>query len=141
MDLLNVKLALRSKIYKINFSEISDMFFKTKTDVYYVLMQRAARGDLDPLFTVLEKTRLRQILRPHRENILKNKDLGSFEHDLELQLLRKALLLSRRGMLSVDSIIGFMFAKEIEIKNIKAITKARFLGIEDAAVRKSIALA
>lgn len=140
MDLLNVKLALRSKLYKINFSEIADMFFKTKTDVYYVLMQRAARGELEPLFVLFEKTRLRQILRPHRENVLKSRDLGSFEHDLERLLLRKALLLSRKGMLSVDSIIGFMFAKEIEIKNIKAITKARFLGMDDATVRKSLAL-
>ncbi|MBI2572757.1 V-type ATPase subunit [Candidatus Woesearchaeota archaeon] len=51
------------------------------------------------------------------------------EIDLERSLLRKESLLMHRHLLSANYILGFMFAKEIEVRNLKIIVKGKKLAV------------
>ncbi len=53
------------------------------------------------------------------------------EMELERALLKKEIQLMHRDMLSANYILGFMFAKEIEVRNLKALIKGRKLGVEE----------
>ncbi len=55
--------------------------------------------------------------------------LGQIEISLYSYLLKKTLVLQHQHPLSVDVILGFMFAKEIEARNIRMIAKGKRLGL------------
>jgi len=52
------------------------------------------------------------------------------EMQLDLALLREQAALWRREMLSATTILGYLFAKEIEVRNLKIILKAKKLGLD-----------
>ena len=57
--------------------------------------------------------------------------LGQVEINLFSNLLKKTLILQHQHPLSVDVILGFMFAKEIEGRNIRTIAKGKQLGLTE----------
>ncbi|MBI4439166.1 V-type ATPase subunit [Candidatus Woesearchaeota archaeon] len=63
---------------------------------------------------------------------------AQIESDLEKYLLAKALAMAKYKPLIADSIIGYMFAKEIEAKNLKLIAKAKQLGMSEEFIQEHI---
>jgi V/A-type H+-transporting ATPase subunit C len=57
---------------------------------------------------------------------------------LDQFLLRKSVLLFHQHPLSVDVVLGFMFAKEIEVKNLRTIIKSKKLEFEQDYIKKLI---
>ncbi|MEM3373596.1 MAG: V-type ATPase subunit [Candidatus Woesearchaeota archaeon] len=66
----------------------------------------------------------------------KEKDLLKYEVLFENFLLKKRNLLSHQHPLTVDTILGFMFQKETEVKNLKVIVKSKSLQLESDYVEK-----
>lgn len=56
-------------------------------------------------------------------------------------LLRGAMLLLHQNPLSVDVILGYMLAKDIEIRNLKTLVKGRELGVEENFIEKALVIA
>ncbi len=96
---------------------------------------------LTDLLERLEKSEYRQVLR---EGIAHYKKTGSFielETVLYQYLLKRTTALMRQHPLSVEVLVGFLFAKEIEVKNLSMIAKANQLGLgEDFVESRLIAL-
>ncbi|MBI2142215.1 ATP synthase A1 subunit C [Candidatus Woesearchaeota archaeon] len=64
--------------------------------------------------------------------------LARIETDLHRYLLKIALTLARRRPLSSDAILGYMFAKEAEAKNLKLIVKAKQLGLNEEFIEEHL---
>ena len=58
--------------------------------------------------------------------------------DLDKYLMKSAFLRIHQNPLSITSVIGYMMSKIVEIKNIRAIVKAKHLGIESGYVEKNL---
>ena len=61
--------------------------------------------------------------------LLENDSLIQVEIALQKHVFKRILLFSHQNPLSVSVIFGYLFAKEIEIMNLKKIVKAKYLGI------------
>ncbi|MFC1690795.1 ATP synthase A1 subunit C [Nanoarchaeota archaeon] len=72
------------------------------------------------------------------ESYQKDGSLIALEADLNKYILRKALLLQHQHPLSADIILGFMLAKEQEVRNLKAIIKGKQLGLEDEFIESNL---
>jgi V/A-type H+-transporting ATPase subunit C len=57
---------------------------------------------------------------------------------LDQFLLRKSVLLFHQHPLSVDVVLGYMFAKEVEIKNLRAIIKSKQFSFSNDYIKKVI---
>ncbi len=64
--------------------------------------------------------------------------VAEIETELGKSLLNRTRLLLHQHPLSVDVILGYMFAKEVEVKNLKMLLKSRQLNLEDEFVEKQI---
>ncbi len=65
------------------------------------------------------------------------------ELDVQLtnSLLRGAMLLLHQNPLSVDVILGYMLAKDVEIRNLKTLIKGKELGVEEPFIEQALVIA
>ena len=68
----------------------------------------------------------------------KKESLVAIELLLNKYLLDRIILLLHQHPLSVDVIMGYLFAKEIEIKNLKTIVKGKQLGMKEEFIENEI---
>ena len=76
-----------------------------------------------------------------KRGITEYKEKGTLiylETDLYRHLLKKALMLVRQMPLVADAILGYLFAKEIEARNLKLIVKAKQLGLAQEFIEDHI---
>ena len=87
---------------------------------------------------LLEQSRFRAVAESGVREFLANKSLIRLELDLYRQLLKRSVLLIHQHPLTVDVILGYMFAKEIEVRNLKLMLKAKQLGLGNEFVEQQI---
>jgi V/A-type H+-transporting ATPase subunit C len=75
------------------------------------------------------------------ERLAESEMMTHAEIELDTTLLRKERLLMHQFPLTVNSIIGFMFAKEIEVKNLKVLVKGKKLGLDEEYLSKLVVVA
>ena len=100
------------------------------------MVNAASAGDAANLLL----TRFKQIVEDGVNEFISNGSLIKLELDLSRHLLRRSMLLIHQHPLSVDVILGYMFAKEIEVRNIKMLLKARQLGLTDDFIGQQIVM-
>jgi len=71
-------------------------------------------------------------------NFTNNNSIVGVEIDFGKNLLNKTRLLLHQHPLTVDVILGYMFAKEIEVKNLKMLLKSRQLSLSDEFIEQQI---
>lgn len=67
--------------------------------------------------------------------------ITQLEAELDTALLKKEVLLMHQFPLTVNVILGFMFAKEIEVKNLKVLIKGKRLGLQENYLSTLLAVA
>jgi len=67
--------------------------------------------------------------------------LPRLEIDLDVSLLKKEQLLMHQSLLSANSILGYLFAKEIEVRNLKALVKGKKLGVDEKYLEQLLVIA
>ena len=135
IEILNIKMILRLK--KENM---------TKEDILTYLIH-PQRGTIK----LLDIVNIRDIIKAvHRmkyttlkgdEPTPEEELVTQLEIDLDTTLLKKEVLLMHQFPLTVNVILGFMFSKEIEVKNLKILLKGKQLGIEDNYLNKLLVVA
>lgn len=94
--------------------------------------------DLELLARALEGKGYKNVLRNGIEELKKNGSLITLETDLYKHLLKQSMLLLHQHLLSVDVILGYMFAKDIEIRNLKIIIKGKQLGLNEKFIEDQL---
>ena len=90
------------------------------------------------VLALLETSEYRGVMSKGAEEFNKNNSLIALEIDLYKYLLRRSLLFTHQFPLSVDSIIGYMFAKDIEVRNLKIIVKGKQLGLKEQFIENQL---
>ena len=78
---------------------------------------------------LLERSRLSAVAGEGVKEFSRTGSLIRLELDLSRQMLKRSALLIHQHPLSVDVILGYMFAKEIEVRNLKLILKSKQLSL------------
>lgn len=80
---------------------------------------------------LLEQSKFRAFVENGVKEFLANGSLIRLELDLSRQMLKRSVLLIHQHPLTVNVILGYMFAKEIEVRNLKLMLKSKQLRIGD----------
>ena len=101
-------------------------------------MSLAALEDLEALSKALEKTRYKDLIQKGIEEFNKSGSLIALEIELYKYLLKESVLLLHQNPLSIDAILGYMFAKDIEVRNLRIIVKGKQLGLSDEFIESQL---
>ncbi|MFH1440084.1 MAG: ATP synthase A1 subunit C [Candidatus Woesearchaeota archaeon] len=131
IDVLNIKLLLRLKKANMKHEDIAKHISMYGEELSLSRLKRLIKADYKGAIKILEKTSFKEIIKRHAPALESSKSLVRLENDLDKYLLKKSLSLLHQHPLSIDIILGYMFAKEIEVKNLKAIVKGKQLRMDE----------
>ena len=137
VDIFNMKLILKKIFFQLDKSYVSGYIVKGGNELTdRQLKSLLDKPDFKSFLKELTKTSYAKIF----DNIKDDNDdlLLKCEVQLEEFLLKKCFLLFHQHPLSVDIVLGYMFAAEIEARNIRAIIKSRMLEFTQDYVKKLI---
>src|SRR3989338_2738332 len=95
-------------------------------------------GSLDELQKALEKTEYKDIVAKGLEEFKKTGSLILVEAELYKHLLKQSVLFMHQHPLSIDVILGYMFAKDIEVRNLRIIVKGKQLGLKEEFIESQL---
>jgi len=98
----------------------------------------ASLEDLDMISKALEKREYKNAIAKGFEEFRKSGSLITLEIELYKHLLRQSMLLQHQHPLSVDVILGYMFAKDIEARNLRIIIKGKQLGLKEDFIENQL---
>ncbi len=131
IDVVNLKLILRLKKEDIKKEKVLNQIFLFGYSLPRSTIQTLLSLDYDAAVTKLSHHKeFGHLIKKHHKE-LQDKNMTQLEADLQTYLLRKASLLLHQHPLSGEAILGFMLAKDIEIKNLKTIIKGKQLGLDE----------
>lgn len=87
---------------------------------------------------VFEKSAFNQALKPGLVAYEKTGSLVSMERELKKYLLRIAGLFTHKGMLTFNVVLGYMFEKEQEVRNIRLIVKGQEMGMDTQEIEQEM---
>ncbi|MBI3027646.1 ATP synthase A1 subunit C [Candidatus Woesearchaeota archaeon] len=131
VEILNILTLLRLKKAKFGKETIKDFIIQSGSLSDSKIIALANLDDLDEISRALEKTEYRNAIEKGIEEFQKNSSLIMLETGLYKHLLHQSILLLHQHPLSIDVILGYMFAKDIETRNMKIIVKGKQLGLSE----------
>ena len=132
VEILNILTVLRLKKYKLGKDIVKRFIIPTgDKSKDSKLMLLANLDDLEHLPRAFEKTEYKNIIAKGIEEYKKTSSLIALEIELYRHLLKQSILFTHQHPLSVDVILGYMFAKEMEVRNLKMIFKGKQLGLSE----------
>ena len=102
------------------------------------IMSLASLDDLEDLLKILEKTKYKNVLAKGIEEFRKNGSLIALEAELYKHLLKQSVLFMHQHPLSINVILGYMFAKDIETRNLRIIVKGKQLGLNEEFIESQL---
>ncbi len=102
------------------------------------LQKLLSSPDVEDILDHLKSMGFRDMASPAIEAYKKQKRLADVEVAQSRYLLHRAALLWHQHPLSIDTILGFMLAKEIEVRNLIVLIKAKKLGLPEEFVQSAI---
>ncbi|MBN2368490.1 V-type ATPase subunit [Candidatus Woesearchaeota archaeon] len=127
-DIHNLRLILKKIYFNLDKQDIEHYLISYGKHLRQDFVDRIKElNKLGPLLTELRKTPYKLDLSADQDDILMRAEI-----EFQRFLLQRSQLLFHQNCLSVDVVLGYMFAKEIEVRNIRAIVKSKkFEDIED----------
>ncbi len=135
LDILNIKIVLRLKKEQFGLLEIKKHLIHPKKEISYLAEEESIRD------IIKELNRMHYTQIKGDEANTEEELLIQLEIDLDTSLLKKEVLLMHQFPLTVNVMLGFMFAKEIEVKNLKILLKGKQLGLEESYLNKLVVIA
>ncbi len=102
------------------------------------IMQFAATDDLEQLSKAFQRTEYRNTISKGIEYFKKTNSLIMLEIELYKHLLKRSILFMHQHPLSIDVILGYMFAKDIEVRNLKLLVKGKQLGLSEQFIESQL---
>ncbi|MEA2037651.1 MAG: ATP synthase A1 subunit C [Nanoarchaeota archaeon] len=141
IEIKNIMMLLRLCRENMDSEEIKKHLIIIKHSAKNRLMRQLIRvNTIENITEMLDKTKYGQAIKAGIEKLKKEDTLIDIEIDLYNYLLKKSVLLLHQHPLSVDVILGYMFAKEVEIRNINLITKGKQLGLSEDFIEKQLVM-
>jgi V/A-type H+-transporting ATPase subunit C len=93
--------------------------------------------DLDFL-QVLESVSRSHNIKSGVAEFHESESLIPIERELTRELLKKSRKVSHKNILSIDTILNYMFAKEVEIRNLRLLIKGKSLSLDENFIEKGM---
>ena len=139
VEVLNILTLLRLKKAKLGKELVKDFLIPSGGKLSdSKIIALANLDDLDELSRALEKTEYKNVIARGIEEFKSNGSLITLEIELYKYLLRQSILLLHQHPLSIDVILGYMFAKDIEVRNLKIIIKGKQLGLNEEFIESQL---
>lgn len=139
VEILNILTLLRLKRAKFGKGAIKDFIILSEDKLKDAKIMRLAElDDLDELSKALEKTKYNGLISKGIDEFKKNGSLITLETEIYKHLLKQSILLLHQHPLSIDVILGYMFAKDIEVRNLKIIVKGKQLGLSEQFIENQM---
>ncbi|MBI2139608.1 V-type ATPase subunit [Candidatus Woesearchaeota archaeon] len=148
IGILNMMTFLKLKKKGLSNREIKNMLVDTES-----ILQSSGKASLllghllsthsdEGIINLLQQSEYGSFLTPESIQGGKISDISltSLEEQLHAYLLRKSMLLQHQNPLSVDVILGFMFAKEMEVRNLRLLAKAKGMGLPEERIFKHLVM-
>jgi V/A-type H+/Na+-transporting ATPase subunit C len=97
-------------------------------------------SDISKTSDIFRRTPYAKIIEEGTKKFLESGSLIEFETGLWNLLLNKTKALIHQHPLSVDVIVGYIFAKDMEIRNLKLLIKGKQFGFEDAFIESQLVM-
>jgi len=134
IDILNIKNLLRLKREGITAPEIIKYLFFSGKDIPASMLSNLANAlTLKSMTETLQKTPYGKVISFEDTSSLINIELALHRH-----WLSKSFLYSRQDPLSVLTILGYLLGKEMEVKNLKTLIKAKQLGLAEDFIESKL---
>lgn len=136
IDVLNVKTILRAKKENMPEQQIKELVFSYGS-LKKPLVDILIKSDFANVLKQLEETQFKNAI----EKYIKEPDKINFtelEISLDKHILEESKKLAKQHPMSVDVILGYIFLKDIEVRNITRIIKAKQLGLREEFIEKII---
>mgnify|MGYP001577195929 CR=1 FL=1 len=139
VEILNILTLLRLKKAKFGKDIIKEFIILTGGKLKDTkIMNLASVDDIDELSKALSKTEYKDIIVKGIKEFKKNGSFILLETELYKYLLKQFILLLHQHPLSIDVILGYMFAKDIEVRNLNIIVKGRQLGLSEGFIENQL---
>lgn len=139
MEIKNVVSLIRLKREKLARKEIEKyLFFFRQSGKDGKIRRLLSIDDTKELLRSLENEDYGDIIKQGTEDFEKNNSLIDIEIGLHKYLLDTTTMLMHQHPLSVEVIVGYMFAKENEVRNLRLIIKGKQLGLDEEFIEKQI---
>ncbi len=135
-EIMNILTLLRLKKSKIE--NARDFVITAKGLINPKIAKMPKLDDFDALIKALESTQYKKAIDKGIEDFRNTGSLITLETELYKYLLKQSSLLLHQHPLSVDIILGFMLAKDIEIRNLRILIKGKQLGLEEGFIEKQL---
>jgi len=140
-DTINLLTVFRLQKADIGDMDIQRFFLPGGVNVSRELfMQLAPMSDVDEVLDRLKRTPYGPQLEPVVLNYIEEGSISVFERALEDFVMRKALAAGRGDPLGVGILIGYLWAKQNEITNLRIIVKGKAVGMPPDRMRKELIL-
>ena len=143
IDMININTILILKKENLDATEIKSMIlcdgikFGISKKVLDVAM---SAENFESALDVFEKSEYSKEIALGKEDAI-NGNFGVIRRELDSRLMKKAFLLLHQNPLSIAPVLGYILAKEIEIKNLKMISRAKELDLPEEFMEKNLIVA
>ncbi|MBI2647380.1 V-type ATPase subunit, partial [Candidatus Woesearchaeota archaeon] len=132
VEILNILTLLRLKKAKFGKDIIKNFVITTGNNIKdNMIMNLATHDDLEQLSKAFEKTEYKNLILEGITEFKRTGSLIALETEMYKHLLKQSILFMHQHPLSIDTILGYMFAKDIEVRNLKVIVKGKQLGLSE----------
>jgi V/A-type H+-transporting ATPase subunit C len=139
----SVNLLTTFRLLKSDIGEVDPATFFLPGGAYVseeLFLKSAALSDVDEVLDALKKTPYGNHLEAVVVRYIEEGSLAVFERALEDHVMRNALAAGRGDPLGVGIVIGYLWAKQNEITNLRIIVKGRTVGMPSDRMRKELIL-
>jgi len=141
VDIVNIKALLRLKKEKATEKEVEQHIYMFGSEISTRKIKNMVTMDYESLLREIQKTSFKNIIKKHIPTLTSKGSLTEFENDLNKHLLKKTSLMLHQHPLTIDIILGYMFAKEIEVMNLYSIIKGKQLEMGNEFIEKQLIIA
>jgi len=139
VEILNILTLLRMKKTKFDREAIKKFIIPSGVRSSK-LIRLAEVDDIEEISRAFENTEYKEVMQKGFQEYKEKGSLITLETELYKYLLRQSTLLLHQHPLSVDVILGYMFAKDLEVRNLRIIVKGKQLGLEEQFIENQLVL-
>lgn len=137
IDVLNIRTLLRLKREKMAATDIQRYLFFSGATLSKETLKRLLK--INALDELVEEIKKRGYCKKvETEKLKKDNSLIDIENNLQQYVLEKANLLLHQHLLTVNVILGYVLAKEIEVRNLKILIKGKHLGLPEEFLSREL---
>ncbi len=138
IEIVNILTIIRLKHASADKDTILKYLILTEDEHYQKLMIKCIDSDIPTIIKLTSHFDYKNVIMAGLTSYQETGSLISLEASLYTYLLRKSIRLLHQNILSIDVILGYLFSKDMEVKNLRAIVKGKQLGVDDAFIEEQL---